>query len=310
MTTVVRRICIDVQSPLFAFEDLVKVLQSRFNDRIKFIATTTPVLIGRELYQYKLFLQFTQCISHAIIIKFMSANGMTHSTFSDFDEPYDVQEQWGSFKKRGRRLDKRLTPNATMAAGRSEETLDELKAKCAALEEENALLKTGRSYTAVQGDNNVVNSNNRIQVVINNFGSETFSHIDAEQIVRMLTPYVESSQRFETDEFIKLTVDWGEAVYAEPKNRNIKCRRKDGHAQILVDGKWKTFPRREKTVEAFDNLRSALREHGTTLCNEDVLNDPQVVMQCLYTAAHAPLDSNQHNRDKDYAMCDIIENCR
>jgi hypothetical protein len=95
-------------------------------------------------------------------------------------------------------------------------------------------------------------------------------------------------------------------VYANPANRNIKCRTKDVVAQVFVDGTWIKLPRVDLTVETFHNLIISLKKHGSNLYDNGDLTDTNVVVQCVVMGDSHELHSEDYNRKKDKIVCDII----
>lgn len=256
-----------------------------------------------------LYLQFTKCVRTATLEKFLKLKSISLLRSSSYIEPRYLQCSWGTFHSKGREVVDNKSP--VLPPVSESDTVQDLKRQIEELSKENRQLKASGTVVNNTVNSHNINSNNHVQIVINNFGSETLSHISPEQLESIVTPFLQGGcESMVSEKYFDLTAQWGEAVYSNPLNRNIKCRRKDAQTQVYVNGQWKTFPRREKTKEAFNNLKSTLRTHGENLCNDDLLQNAQVGIYCMCAEGDEELNSFQYDKKKDAAICDIMYKSR
>jgi hypothetical protein len=303
-----RRVCIAVRAPCaISFEAIKQQLCNKYKN-IRFIALSKPVQDQDCIKHNILFIQFSES-THTSSLEKMLGKMVSSFAFSDYGEPYEIDASWGSFFFKGRRYKESETPEVSkrllskaVCEREGEKPRTDLEIK---LQTENTLLKA--LLQQKQGNNiiinNIDNSTTTINVTINNYNKETYNHIGSEDLKKIVSPYC---NQWNTSTFVQLTADWGAAVYANPANRNIKCRTKDLVAQVFVDGTWIKLPRVDLTVETFHNLVSSLKEHGSHLYDNGDLTDTNVVVQCVVTGDSNDLHSEDYNRKKDKIVCDII----
>eukprot|EP00953_Heterococcus_sp_UTEX-ZZ885_P004091 2705-Heterococcus_DN1.PRE.8 len=165
------------------------------------------------------------------------------------------------------------------------------------------LSKNPKSTTTI---NNNITNNNTMNVIINNYNQETYTHLTVADVIRIVTPYV---KQWNHESCMRLTEDWGLAVYATPANRNIKCRKKDGQVQVFIDGEWTEHCRRDKTIEVFNSLTRSLKELGSEKFEQQELSDTDVLLQCVITH-DTTVNEHSLEKDKDSIVCDIVKQCK
>jgi len=114
------------------------------------------------------------------------------------------------------------------------------------------LLEEKVSNTVIQGNIHIHNHNTQNLIIINQFGSEDYSHVIDDK------PYLDQCVRRRDKGLAELIIE----VLKKPENRNIRpCEKSENSYDVMIGESWETRHKSNIAVSLIDKYRTILCNH-------------------------------------------------